>query len=170
MTPHQDSSQWERRSCRFNPTVALLLMFAGREILWKLTWSALTLCMSLCCSVLFYFHLFWGDQEGCIQAGAGLTRKWYLKSRNRLWQDHRIYPSHVPLLHINDAAYLPPQMAPSYRLYLCQSEHFKFVLYIGNNFYKARHSRYVLWHQLRVNPFESPDNDSVSFLFKKVLD
>lgn len=87
--------------------------------------------------LFFYFlflFLFLGGWGVDMQAGAGLTRKWYLKSRSRLWQDHHISLSYVPLLHINDSAYLPPWTPLSYHLYLCQRKNFKIGLYIDNTY------------------------------------
>lgn len=99
--------------------------------------------ISLNCSyfltVFFQSFIFWGEEMlggGVdIQAGSGLTRKLYLKSRSRLWQDHHISLPYVPLLHINNSAYLPPRTPPSYHLYLCQSKNFKIGLHIDNTFY-----------------------------------
>lgn len=82
---------------------------------------------------VFIFFIFWVRGWAIKKTGAGLTRKWYLKSRRRLWQDHHISLSHVPLLHINN--YLLPPTLPSYHLYLSQSKNFTIGLYIDNILY-----------------------------------
>lgn len=83
-----NSSQWEGRRCGFNPKVGLVLMCRG------------IFCGNEHGRPLLCLYHFLGGGWAIRKAGAGLTRKWYLKSRRRLWQDHHISLSHVPLLHI----------------------------------------------------------------------